>query len=91
MHAIKAIYDGKSFTPVQPIPVTEKYDVVITFIEPIKKSTQSTKTQSKKPESKVADKSTKLPRSAARGILKGKLWMSDDFDEPLEEMREYME
>ena len=25
------------------------------------------------------------------GSLEGKIWMSDDFDEPLEEFREYME
>ena len=25
------------------------------------------------------------------GSCKGKIWMSDDFDEPLEEFREYME
>ena len=25
------------------------------------------------------------------GSLKGKIWMSEDFDEPLEELREYME
>jgi hypothetical protein len=24
------------------------------------------------------------------GIIKGKMWMADDFDEPLEEMQEYM-
>ncbi|MEM8603955.1 MAG: DUF2281 domain-containing protein [Cyanobacteria bacterium P01_H01_bin.121] len=24
------------------------------------------------------------------GILKGKIWMSEDFDEPLEDMKEYM-
>ena len=24
------------------------------------------------------------------GILKGKIWISDDFDEPLEELKEYM-
>jgi predicted short-subunit dehydrogenase-like oxidoreductase (DUF2520 family) len=36
------------------------------------------------------DNSAKLPRSTARGILKDKLWMSDDFNEPLEEMREDM-
>ena len=34
---------------------------------------------------------TKRPRSEVRGILRGKVWMSDDFDAPLEEMREYME
>ena len=32
----------------------------------------------------------KMPRSELRGILKGKVFMSDDFDEPLEEMSEYM-
>lgn len=26
-----------------------------------------------------------------RGDMKGKIWMADDFFEPLEEMREYME
>jgi len=33
----------------------------------------------------------KRPRSELRGSLKGKVWMADDFDAPLEEMREYME
>ncbi|MCL2054196.1 MAG: DUF2281 domain-containing protein [Oscillospiraceae bacterium] len=36
-------------------------------------------------------KSGKLPRSTARGLLTGKVWMSDDFNEPLEELKEYME
>ena len=35
MQAIKAVYDGYSFKPQQPIPVQGQYDVVITFIEPI--------------------------------------------------------
>ena len=30
-------------------------------------------------------------RLAAFGSLRGQIWMSDDFDAPLEEMREYME
>ena len=37
MYAIKAIYDGINFKPMQPIPVKENYEVVITFIEPVKK------------------------------------------------------
>jgi DNA-damage-inducible protein J len=32
----------------------------------------------------------KRPVSEAYGCMKGKIWMSDDFDAPLEEMREYM-
>ena len=35
MQAIKAIYDGISFKPKQPIPVQGHYEVVITFVEPI--------------------------------------------------------
>ena len=79
MHAIKAIYDGANFRPTQPIPVDGIYEVVITFIQPTKENMSPVS----KPE--------KLPRSSAKGILKGKVWMSDDFDAPLEEMREYME
>jgi addiction module RelB/DinJ family antitoxin len=33
----------------------------------------------------------KIPLSELCGCFKGKIWMSDDFDAPLEEMREYME
>ena len=33
----------------------------------------------------------KRPFSEMCGIFKGKIWMADDFDAPLEEMREYME
>ena len=79
MQAIKAIYDGVNFMPTQPIPVEGKYEVVITFIEPINEETAN------------ASQSAKLPRSTAKGFLKGKVWMSDDFNEPLEELREYME
>ena len=39
----------------------------------------------------VKTASGKRPRSELKGYLKGKVWMADDFDAPLEEMREYME
>jgi len=35
MTAIKAIYDGSSFKPLQPIPVNESYEVIITFVNPM--------------------------------------------------------
>ena len=41
MQAIKAVYDGVSFKPKQPIPVQGHYEVVITFVEPIKKDRQT--------------------------------------------------
>lgn len=73
MYTIKARYDGKKFTPMQPIPVREDCEVLITFLEPEKKE------------------SAKIPFSEMRGIFKGKIRMSDNFNEPLEELREYME
>ena len=76
MYAIKAIFDGTNFTPIQPIPVKENYEVVITFIEPVGKD---------------GGKTAKLPRSAMRGLLRGKVRMAGDFNEPLEELKEYME
>ena len=78
MQAIKAVYDGVSFKPMQPIPVKGYYEVVITFVEPISQTAAQ------------AHELQKLPRSTAKGLLKGKVWMSDDFNEPLEEMKEYM-
>ena len=33
----------------------------------------------------------KIPFAELRGVFKGKIRMADDFDAPLEEMREYME
>jgi len=73
MHAIKAIYDGTKFKPMQPIPVKGNYEVVITFIEPAN-----------------IEAPAKLPRSTIKGFLKGKVKMSNDFNEPIEDMKEYM-
>jgi len=35
MTAIKAIYDGTGFQPLQPIPVKGKCEVIITFMDPV--------------------------------------------------------
>ena len=32
-----------------------------------------------------------LPRGEVRGILKGKVWMADDFDAPLDDLDDYEE
>ncbi|MCL1863279.1 MAG: DUF2281 domain-containing protein [Defluviitaleaceae bacterium] len=79
MYAVKAIYDGVNFKPRQPISVSGKYEVVITFLEPVKDGVVSDIT------------SNKRPLSELRGFLKGKVWMADDFNAPLDEMKEYME
>ena len=36
MQAIKAVFDGSNFKLSQPVPVQGQYEVVITFVEPIK-------------------------------------------------------
>ena len=33
----------------------------------------------------------KLTKRGGLGMWKGKIWMSDDFDEPLEDMKEYVD
>ena len=35
MYAIKAVFDGVNFKPMQAIPVCGQYEVVITFVEQI--------------------------------------------------------
>ena len=79
MHAIKAIYDGISFTPIQPIPVVGNYEVVITFVEPLKTDTTNDVFPAK------------LPRSTIKGLFKDKVKMSSDFNDPIDDMKEYME
>ena len=67
MQAIKAIYDGASFTPTQPVPVQGHYDVIITFVKPINLDT--------------ALGASTLPRVTAKGMLQGMLRTLDDFNE----------
>ena len=74
MESIKAVYDGANFLPMEPVPVKEQFEVVITFVAPLNVS-----------------KPKKKPVSELSGLLKGKVWMADDFDAPLDELKEYME
>ena len=78
MQAIKAIYDGVNFKPKQPVPVSGQYEVIITFVEPLNADKEHD------------NQAKRRPFSELKGILKGKVWMSDDFNEPIEEMKEYM-
>ena len=39
---------------------------------------------------KAADKTVDKSVESLFGIMKGKVWMSDDFDEPLEDFKDYM-
>ena len=44
-------------------------------------------TQDDKPVARISP----VKRPLKRGSAKGKVWISDDFDEPLEDFKEYME
>ena len=77
MYAIKAIYDGTTFKPTQPVMVKGQYEVVITFVEPIAKHAEYI----------LAPDTSKTP---VLGRLDGAIKIPDDFDEPLDEMKEYM-
>jgi len=68
----------------------EKLNIAMTFINFLEQQKETeifTETAAK--DFGDASKSAKIPFSELKGICK--VWMSDDFNEPLEELREYME
>ena len=79
MYAVKAVYDGVNFKPKQPIFAKGKHEVLIIFAEPVTEGVVT-----------IAQ-TIKRPRSEIIGCLKGKVWMADDFNAPIEELKEYME
>ena len=81
MQAIRAIYDGTNFKPKQPIPVKGQYEVVITFVAPIDKDFDHSSHYLLEPDT------TKTP---VLGRQNGRIELPDDFDEPLDEMKEYL-
>ena len=81
MYAIRAIYDGVNFKPTQPVDVEGQYEVVITFIEPISAPIKKNPRLLLEPV---------LGKPVSIGEFDGLIKIPDDFDEPLEEMKEYM-
>ena len=80
MYTVKAVYDGVQFRPEQPIEIKEHYNVLITFIEPVSEPTK---------------KGTRFlresdPSKSALGVWEGEITIPDDFNEPLEDLKEYM-
>ena len=81
MYAVKAIYDGVNFKPTQPISVKGQHEVVITFLEPVDDAKAKKSRYIREPD---PTKSTIL------GLWEGEVKIPDDFNEPLDEMKEYM-
>ena len=81
MYAVKAIYDGVNFKPTQPVDIEGQYEVVITFIEPIITPVNKNPRLLLEPA---------LGKPVSIGEFDGLIKIPDDFDEPLDEMMEYM-
>jgi len=81
MYAVKAIYDGVNFKPTQPVDIEGQYEVVITFLEPVSVPVKQNPRLLLEPV---------LNRPVFIGEFDGLIKIPDDFNEPLEEMKEYM-
>ncbi|RYZ20544.1 MAG: DUF2281 domain-containing protein [Chitinophagaceae bacterium] len=67
--AVKGYYEGGQVFFRETPPVTERTEVIVTFL------TEENKT---------------VPKKRTLGILEGKAKLPDDFDEPLDELKDYM-
>jgi len=80
MYAVKAIYDGVNFKPIQPVDIEGQYEVVITFLEPTSAPVKQSPRLLLEP----------VPgKPASIGEFDGLIKIPDDFNESLEEMKEY--
>lgn len=75
MTSIKAHFDGTAIVPDEPINLAVGQQVRVIVEAPQEEDQQ--------------DSGEKQPRSSLRGFFKGKIEISDDFDEPLDEFAEY--
>ena len=71
MYAVKAIYDGASIKPVQPITINGQYEVVVTFLQSIVGATPNPRIL------READPK----KSSSLGLWEGELIIPDDFNE----------
>lgn len=74
--AIRGIYENGNLTLVEPAPINDKADVLITFLT----------------ERNQVIKNNRVPGSLKRlGDLEGKVYkIPDDFNEPIDDLKEYM-
>jgi hypothetical protein len=79
MLSIKGLYDGKWVIPLEKIHIKPNVKVIITFLD-------------EKSKRNVLDNNFSKEMSARKaGTLKGKIHIKDNFDEPLDDFKEYME
>ena len=81
MHKIEAIYDGVNFKPLQPIPVKGECKVFITFPTIEENPGKRKMRYLLEPD---------LSKTPVLGKYDGMVEIPDDFNEPLEDLKEYM-
>ena len=81
MQTIEAIYDGVTFTPKRPISIKGKHEVVITFLGPVVEVDNNLQLL-------LEPDVTKIP---VLGRYDGLINIPEDFNAPLDEMKEYMD
>ena len=83
MYSVEAIYDGTNFKLKKPLDIKGQHEVIITFV----KSGADIKDKYDDPIYITKPDRSKTP---ILGRQNGTIKIPDDFDEPLEEMMEYM-
>jgi hypothetical protein len=81
MFAVKAIYDGENIRLINPVNVKDECEVIITFLEPDGKGLNHNPRILFMP-----DKNKPVKLGALEGLIK----IPDDFNEPLDDLKEYM-
>jgi len=91
LEAVKGYVQNGLFYPTigKVIETSEPIEAVLTILgKPLETLGQdeNSKTRSKEELEAIRER-----RLAALGCMNGEIWMADDFDEPLDVMKEYME
>jgi prevent-host-death family protein len=69
------------------LDITQAKSNLSTLLDLVIKGEEIVITQDDRPVAKISP----IKKPLKRGSAKGKVWMSDDFDEPLDDFKEYME
>lgn len=75
----------------QQVDITEAKIKIESLLQSALEGEEIVITQNERPILKLIQLAQPTTKRRQRGSAKGQIWMSPDFDEPLEDFREYME
>lgn len=81
MSTIEAVFEGGVFRPTAPVSLPEGSRVTVVVVP---------RAADVAPPDDVEAATERPRRNPMFGALKGKMWIAPDFDEPLEEFKDYM-